>query len=291
MREFRVSNQPSITDRSNASFASYLSEIAHSKPLTPDEEAELAAVVRRGGEGAEEARNKLVNANLSFVISVAKEYKSSVLEMTDLVEEGNMGLLRAAQSFDGTKGFKFITYAVWWIRQSILAALHSTDTALRLPQNQQTVLRQYHKMQEDVYAREHRSLSIDEFCDISGVERERMCSVLDGATHMVKMDDHLGDDTDTTVGDMMTSDSVTDSELEHESMRTDIVSVLHNILTEREFYVVSRYYGITCDAISLEEISLYLNLSRERTRQIRMSALTKVRNSPFASRLQEHLAA
>lgn len=290
IREFRTSNN-AITDRSKESVAIYLREISREERLSAEEEARLAHIIRKGGKEADAARDRLIRANLRFVVSVANQYKSPVLELSDLISEGNIGLIKAAERFDDTKGFKFISYAVWWIRQSIMGAISDNSPACRLPQNQQRVLRQYRQMQQDMLQVEQRTVSVDEFCEVSGLDRDLVVRVLETANRPVNMDEQVNDDGEATYADFLSSDSASDAGLDRESLRIDIIDVLDHLLTEREKFVVKHYFGLGCKQMSLDEIAEEIGLSRERTRQLNISALSKIRQSPCASRLTMHLAA
>lgn len=290
IREFRTSNN-SITDRSKESVSIYLREISREDCLSPEEEARLAHIIRKGGEGADAARERLIKANLRFVVSVANQYKSPVLELSDLISEGNIGLIKAAEHFDDTKGFKFISYAVWWIRQTIMAAISDNSATCRLPQNQQKVIRQYRQMQHDIFQMEQRNVSIDEFCEVSGMDRNLVVRVLETANIPVNMDQSVSDDGEATYADFLSSDSATDAELDRESLRIDILDVIDHLLTEREKFVMKHYFGLGCKPMSLEAIAKEIGISRERTRQLKIKILSKIRQSPYASRLSTHLAA
>ena len=290
MKEFKASKY-TITDRKSDSVARYFHEVNRYKPLSSDEEAELARIIRRGSADAMAARERLVNANLRFVISIANTYKSTSLDFSDLISEGNIGLVKAADRFDETRGFRFISFAVWWIRQSIMAALDKSNTTLRLPNNQQKILREFRQMQKDMLQAEQRPISVDEFCEVSGYDYDSVVRVLESSAKAVKLDDCLGDDSDSTYMDFLVSDSVTDASLDKESRRHDLMRAIDMLLTEREALVLKGFYGIGCTAMSYEEMADMLNLSRERTRQIIVSAISKLRGSQYASRLKMHLAA
>ena len=290
MKEFRTSTN-TITDRSKDSVASYLREVSRMKPISAEEEAELARIIRRGGADALAARERLINANLRFVISVANTFKSHTLEFGDIISEGNYGLIKAVELFDETKGFKFISYAVWWIRQSIMAALDNSCTTLRLPKNQQNILRDYRQMEQDMLQKEQRSVTIEEFCEVSGYDYDKVLNVLQASYKPVYTDDSLNEDSDATYGDFFIVDSATDADLDNESLYDDLDFVFDKVLTYKERYVVESLYGVGRKQKSLEEVADDINLSRERTRQICAAALKKVCESDYSSRLFMHLAA
>lgn len=290
LKEFKTSKQ-AITDRSRESVTLYLRDLNKHQGISVEEEAELAQLIRRGGPEALEARNRLIQANLRFVVSVAKSYQSQTLELADLISEGNIGLIKAAELFDETKGFKFISYAVWWIRQSILAAVEKASTTLRLPQNQQSILRQFHQMQADMYQKEQRPLSIDEFCEVSGQDPERVSQILSSTAKPMKMDEKVSEGSDTTFGEFLASDSVSDSSLEMESLRYDLNDLIDHVLNPKEAFIVRHHYGMGTQAQSLEDIAFQLHISRERARQLCCNAIDRIRTSPHAKKLLAYLAA
>ena len=289
MRQLKISK--SITNRSSEALDKYLVEIGREPMVSIDEEIELAQKIRKGGREGERAKEKLVKANLRFVVSVAKQYQHQGLGLTDLIDEGNIGLVKAAEKFDETRGFKFISYAVWWIRQTIMAAISDNSATCRLPQNQQKVIRQYRQMQHDIFQMEQRNVSIDEFCEVSGMDRNLVVRVLETTNIPVNMDQRVSDDGEATYADFLSSDSATDAELDRESLRIDILDVIDHLLTEREKFVMKHYFGLGCKPMSLEAIAKEIGISRERTRQLKIKILSKIRQSPYASRLSTHLAA
>lgn len=280
-----------ITDRSNPCVVSYLHDINMYSRLSPEEEAELCRLVKKGGRTGAKAKERLIQGNLRFVISVANQCKTSKMELADLISEGNIGLVKAAELFDETRGFKFISYAVWWIRQSIMNAIENTCTTLRLPSNQQKLLRKYNDLDKVMMQQEQRHLTIDEFCDIEGIEPSRMATILSATYAPVKMDAPVADDSDTAISDTISSDYITDSILERESLSTDINEAIGSYLTKREQEIVCSFYGIGRPARSMEDIALSLGLTRERTRQICLRAQERLRTCPYASQLALYLAA
>jgi len=290
MREFKT-HPNTITDRSKETVAMYLREISRMERITVEEEADLARAIRRGGPDATEARDRLIKANLRFVVTVANQYKSQSLELADLISEGNIGLIKAAEMFDDTRGFKFISYAVWWIRQSIMSALVNNSSVMRLPSNQHKILRQFQQLQQDILQKEERQLTVDEFCEVSGYDYNQVARVIESSIRPMCMDERMSDDSDTTFGEMMASESACDSNLEKESLKEEIMNLFEQLLSSREAYVLKHLYGIGCAPASLDEISENLNLSRERTRQISIAAIRKIRHSVYALRLAEFLAA
>lgn len=291
MREFKT-HTSIFMDRSKRSVSSYLKEISHYPLISPDEEADLVRIIKEGGPEASEARDKLIKANLRFVVTVANRYTSSgALELSDLISEGNIGLLKALEAYDETRGYKFISYAVWWIRQSIMAAVDANSSVAQLPSNQQKILNKYRHFQEDIYQREGRSATIDEFCEVSDLNYDTVSRILEMSIKPKYMDDKMSEESNTTFGEMMASDTVIDTCLNKESLRQDIADVLAQILTEREIFVLTHLYGIGCTPLTLDDIAIHIGLSRERTRQISISSVEKIRHSPQSSRLLPYLAA
>lgn len=291
MKEFRKGTN-TITNRSNESVTIYLRNISNFEPLSADEEADLARIIRNGAKReAERARKQLIEANLKFVVSVANQYSSPILELSDLISEGNIGLVRAAEDFDETKGFKFITYAVWRIRQSIQDAVDKTSTTFRLPHNHLNTLRTFRRMQNDVLQKEGRELAVGEFCDITGVDYNTMCRILGSTISTMKMDEVVKDEGRATYGDFLVSESAADSSLDSDSLHSDILDLIAHCLSERESFVVKSKMGIGCAEMSLGEIAVVMGLSHERTRQIFNNALKKLSTSPYLTSLAMHLAA
>ena len=280
-----------FTDRSSLSMALFLKEIRQTKPLSAKEEVDLASTSRKGGKNALKARERLIKANLRFVVHIANEYQSKFLDASDLVSEGNYGLIKAVEHFDETKGFKFSSYAVWWIRQVISAAVSDYSTTFRLPQNMKAILKQYRDMDKDMLNKEGRHITIDEFCEVSGHHYDKVAHILQAKAQTLHIDDHFSDDKETTLGDFIATDIVTDSNLDKESLRIDIQNVMNHLLTNREAFVVKSVMGIDCKPMPYEQVAEVINLTRERTRQIYHQALEKLRNSPHSSTLRKHLAA
>lgn len=225
MRQLKI--QKAITSRNNEALDRYLTEIAREPLLTPEEEAELAAKVHAGGKEGEKARDKLVRSNLRFVVSVAKQYQHQGISLTDLIDEGNMGLVKAAEKFDETRGFKFISYAVWWIRQSIMEALAVKSRIIRVPLNQTGMALKVNRAQEEFMQKNGRMPSVHELSVVTGLDEETIEAARDVNHHTTSIDAPLGtdDDSDNTIGDMLSSDDnafKSDSNVDQESMRTFI---------------------------------------------------------------------
>lgn len=290
MIEFK-SNIRTITDHNDICVSKYLSELSHYKLISEEEEAELAHTIKGGGKEAEKAKKRLIEANLRFVVSVANKFKTNKIPMEDLIAEGNVGLIRAVETFDPTRGFKFISYAIWWIRQAIMEAINSESTTLRLPSNQQRLLQRYKQLDRDMLQNEGRHLTIDEFSEATGISPEMASSIVTAGFAPIKMDNPLDDGSDCTFGDMMSSASQTDFSLERESLHDDLGIAIKYCLKDREADIVCRYFGFGCESSSFEDIAESYDLSRERTRQICLNALGKIRHSPYSNVLSAYLAA
>jgi len=285
MRQLKI--QKSITNRNSEALDKYLVEIGRAPMVSIEEEIELAQAIKKGGRAGERAKNKLVEANLRFVVSVAKQYQHQGLTLTDLIDEGNIGLIKAAERFDETRGFKFISYAVWWIRQSILQAIAEQSRIVRLPLNQVGSL---NKVNHEINKFEQENLrrpSVEEIADRTGVDEESMAA----SGHHVSIDAPFGDDDDNAMVDVMSSgdDSRTDKQVDHESMAMELKQVLGQVLKERERQIVCACFGIGEPEKGLEEIGDKMGLTRERVRQIREKSISKLRESGYVKILMKYL--
>ena len=281
MRQLKI--QKSITNRSSEALDKYLVEIGRAPLISIDEEIELAQKIRKGGPEGERAKDKLVTANLRFVVSVAKQYQHQGLTLTDLIDEGNIGLIKAAQKFDETRGFKFISYAVWWIRQSILQAIAEQSRIVRLPLNQVGSL---NKLSHEI-----NHPSVTELSMATNMDEEKISQSLMADGHHVSIDAPFQDGEDNCMLDVMASgdDSRTDRHVDHESMAQELNSVLRKVLKEREIQILTQCFGIGCHEKGLEEIGDQLGLTRERVRQIREKSIAKLRDSGNAKILMKYL--
>ena len=275
MRQLKINT--SITRRDGEILDKYLQEIGREPMLTPDEEVELAQKIR---EGDQRALDRLVRANLRFVVSVAKQYQNQGLALPDLINEGNLGLIKAAEKFDETRGFKFISYAVWWIRQSILQALAEQSRIVRLPLNQVGSLNKIERAIADFEQANQRRPSPQEIADILDIPVEKVRESFRMSGRSVSVDSPLGDGEDNTLLDVMSdADAVpTDSRLNHESLAVELRRALKD-LPERERSIVESCYGIGREELSLEEIGLRFGLTRERVRQIKDKALRQMKTA------------
>lgn len=278
MRQLKISQ--SITERTDETLEAYLNDISKKNTVAPNEEVELA---RRIHEGDKEALEKLVNANLRFVVSVAKQYRNQGLPLSDLISEGNIGLVKAAEKFDETKGFKFITFAVWWIRQSIMKAISEHGRVVRLPNNQNQFLLQIRKIERQYEQEENRLATIEEIADALETDPEKVRNTLVAASRSMSLDAPVGDEEDTALVDLTTNpDAVqTDHTLDMESLNQTLDMVLKTALKERDIFIIKQTFGIGCPEKSQEEVSEMLGLTRERVRQIRERALHKLKKYKF----------
>lgn len=290
MRQLKI--QKSITNRNSEALDKYLVEIGRAPMISIDEEIELAQIIRKGGRAGERAKNRLVEANLRFVVSVAKQYQHQGLTLTDLIDEGNIGLIKAAERFDETRGFKFISYAVWWVRQSILQAIAEQSRIVRLPLNQVGSL---NKVNQEINKFEQENLrkpSVQEISDRTGVDEDKIAQSMMASCHHVSIDAPFGsDDDDNAMVDVMSSgdDSRTDKGVDHESMAQELRAVLGKVLKERERKILCACYGIGETEKGLEEIGDKMGLTRERVRQIREKSITKLRESGNIKILAKYL--
>lgn len=290
MKEFKI-NSHTIIERDNVSISHYLCEINHIERISPEEEARLTSMIKKGGREGNQAKEKLIKANLRFVVSVANQYKRYGMELPDLISEGNIGLVRAAELFDETRGFKFISYAVWWIRQSIMTALANNGNIVRVPLNQQKIIQKYHRMQKEMLQNEQRALTISEFAEQNGYDECSITGLIHASSKSTSIDTPVGEDSDATILDLIPAGSDTDKGLDEESLKTDIDRLISSILNEVETTIIRSFYGLGCTALSLEDIADKIGKSRERTRQLCAKAIEKLRNSPYSSCLIAYLAA
>ncbi len=283
MKQLKISK--SITNRDAGTLEKYLQDIAKERLVTPEEEVELS---RRIKAGDQEALDQLVRANLRFVVSVAKQYQNQGLSLQDLINEGNVGLIKAAQRFDETRGFKFISYAVWWIRQSILQAVAEQARTIRLPLNQVGAVSKLKKTIAMLEQEYQRRPSTEEIANELDMPESKVRALLGMNLHQISTDAPIDDEDDSNFLDVyVDSDSIaTDEAVENESNNNAIQRSLKT-LSEKERIVITMYYGIgTPREYSLDEIALHLGISRERTRQIRDRALKRLKSNPNSALYQ-----
>lgn len=291
MRQLKITK--AITTRNSEALDRYLTEIAREPMLTPEEEATLAVKIHKGGKDGERARDRLVRANLRFVVSVAKQYQHQGITLTDLINEGNMGLVKAAEKFDETRGFKFISYAVWWIRQSIMEALAVKSRIIRVPLNQMGVALKINRAIDEFVQKNGRIPSVHELSQATGIEEEQIEAAKDANSRATSIDAPLGqDDSDNTIGDMLSSDDNafrSDNIIDRESLNIFIEDLLKEVLNEREQKIVKESFGIGGPEMSLEEIANEMGMTRERIRQVREKSIRKIKHSPASKILKQYL--
>jgi len=289
MRQLKITK--SITNRESQSLEKYLQEIGKVELITPEEEVRLAARIR---QGCQKSLDRLTKANLRFVVSVAKQYQNQGLSLPDLINEGNLGLIKAAQRFDETRGFKFISYAVWWIRQSILQALAEQSRIVRLPLNKVGLTNRIQKAFSTLEQQFEREPSAEELAEMLDMDLEEVSATLGISARHVSMDTPLSEGEDNTLLDVLENPNAekTDNELDHkESLKTEIDRSLKT-LTERQKEVICYFFGIGVDhPMSLEDIGEKFNLTRERVRQIKDKAITKLRTTNRCKLLRTYLGA
>ncbi len=285
MRQLKISK--SITNRESASLDKYLQEIGKEDLITADEEVELAQKIRKGDH---EALEKLTRANLRFVVSVAKQYQNQGLGLPDLINEGNLGLIRAAEKFDETRGFKFISYAVWWIRQSILQALAEQSRIVRLPLNQVGALNKINKALAKFEQENERAPSVEELANETNMPKEKIADSLRVSGRHVSIDAPFVEGEDNSLLDVLTNpDSPrADIHLMEESLRREIDRALAT-LSDRERDILRSFFGLGCQEKTLEEISEEFKLTRERVRQIKEKAIRRLRHSSRSKNLKAYL--
>jgi RNA polymerase primary sigma factor len=286
MRQLKISKQ--ITNRESQSLDKYLQEIGKVDLLTPDEEVKLAQQIR---EGDQQALERLTKANLRFVVSVAKQYQNQGLSLGDLINEGNLGLIKAAQRFDETRGFKFISYAVWWIRQSILQALAEQSRIVRLPLNRVGSLNKISKTFSELEQKFEREPSPEELAEVLEVSTNEVVDTLKISGRHVSMDAPFVQGEENSLLDVLENDSEDkpDAGLINDSLRREVQRAL-STLTQREADVITLYFGLNGEhAMTLEEIGEKFNLTRERVRQIKEKAIRRLRHTSRSKALKTYL--
>ena len=275
MRQLKIGDK--ITKRDDAALDKYLVDISREKLISTDEEVELAQKIHKGDQ---RALNKLVRANLRFVVSVAKQYQNQGLSLNDLVNEGNIGLVKAAQKFDETRGFKFISYAVWWIRQSILQAISEQSRIVRMPLNQVGFQSKLSKAIVNFEQENERRPSVQELADILETDEEKVREALGTNGKKVSVDAPFQDEESGSLIDIMTDETApaTDNKMERESLSKDLDAAL-GTLSDRERQVLKMLFGIGCNEMTADEGANTLSLTRERVRQIKERALKRLRES------------
>ena len=285
MRQLKISK--SITNRESASLDKYLQEIGHEELLSVDEEVELAQKIRKGDRRALE---RLTRANLRFVVSVAKQYQNQGLSLPDLINEGNVGLIKAAEKFDETRGFKFISYAVWWIRQSILQAIAEQSRIVRLPLNQVGSVNKINRELNKFEQEHERRPSVNEIADRIDLPEEKVEEAMKANNRHVSMDAPFVDGEANSLLDVLADNNMpmADKALVQESLRKEIDRAI-DLLNDREQKVVRAFFGIGSPEMTLEEIGDKYNLTRERVRQIKEKAIRRLRHNTKNKLLKTYL--
>ncbi|NOY96751.1 MAG: sigma-70 family RNA polymerase sigma factor [Chlorobi bacterium] len=285
MRQLKITK--SITNRESASLDKYLQEIGREELITVEEEVELAQRIKKGDQAALE---KLTRANLRFVVSVAKQYQNQGLSLPDLINEGNLGLIKAGEKFDETRGFKFISYAVWWIRQSILQALAEQSRIVRLPLNQVGSLNKINKAFSKFEQEHERKPSPEELADSLDLPAEKVADTLRVSGRHVSVDAPFVDGEDNSLLDVLVNNDSpnADRNLMMESLTREIHRALAT-LTERESDIIRLFFGIGCQEMTLEEIGERFGLTRERVRQIKEKAIRRLRHTSRSKLLKSYL--
>ena len=285
MRQLKISK--SITNRESASLDKYLQEIGHEELLSVDEEVELAQKIKKGDR---QALERLTRANLRFVVSVAKQYQNQGLSLPDLINEGNVGLIKAAEKFDETRGFKFISYAVWWIRQSILQSIAEQSRIVRLPLNQVGSVNKINRELNKFEQEHERRPSVDEIADRIDLPEEKVEEAMKANNRHVSMDAPFVDGEANSLLDVLADNNMpmADKALVQESLRKEIDRAI-DLLNDREQKVVRAFFGIGSPEMTLEEIGDKYNLTRERVRQIKEKAIRRLRHNTKNKLLKTYL--
>ena len=285
MRQLKITK--SITNRESESLDKYLQEIGHEELISVDEEVELAQRIRKGDRRALE---RLTRANLRFVVSVAKQYQNQGLSLSDLINEGNVGLIKAAEKFDETRGFKFISYAVWWIRQSILQAIAEQSRIVRLPLNQVGSVNKIARVLSKFEQENERRPSVEEISERLDLPADKVDVAMNSSGRHVSVDAPFADGEDNSLLDVMVNDNspAADRELVRESLQEEIKSAL-KMLNHRERCIIEAFYGLGTPELTLEEIGAKFGLTRERVRQIREKAIKRLRDNSRNKSLKAYL--
>lgn len=284
MRQLKITQ--SVTSRTQT-LDDYLRDVSRLERVSPEEETELAARIQAGDE---DAFRRLVEANLRFVVSVAKQYQNRGLDLGDLINEGNIGLMKAARKFDPTRGFKFISYSVWWIRQQILQALADKGRLIRLPLNQVGVLNKVSRARTEFLQVNEREPTAEELSALVDLSPEKLAGAVTSEGRTLSLDFPIGEDQSETLLSILPDEEApsADGGLEADSLRQDIAEVME-VLNEREREVLRLSFGLGCRALTLDEIGEGLHLTRERVRQLRMKAIHKLASPKVRGRLASYL--
>ena len=284
MRQLKITK--SITNRESASLDKYLQEIGREELITADEEVVLAKKIRDGDQAALE---KLTKSNLRFVVSVAKQYQNQGLSLPDLINEGNLGLIKAAKRFDETRGFKFISYAVWWIRQSILQALAEQGRLVRLPQNKIGTYNKANKAYMAFEQEHEREPSTEELSEILEMSETEINNIFQSNTRHTSLDAPVHEAEDVAMGDLLEGSDDTDEDVMKDSLREEIRRVLKS-LSPREAEIVNAYFGLDGEnGVTIEQIGMKYDLTKERIRQIKERAIKRLQKARYSNALKAYL--
>lgn len=271
-----ITIKQSITNRDRDSVNLYLKDISHIKMLTPEEELEVA---RKAKAGDKRARDKLISANTRFVVSVAKQYQGQGLDLEDLIAEGNAGLIKAADKFNPELGWKFISYAVWWIRQSIMQALSDKSRTIRLPLSQVALYNKIRKATSEFMSQNEREPSLSELEDLTGISEDKILRIINSSSKMVSVDSPLKDDEQGTFIDIIPNQNIprTDSEVIKESKEKEFQEIFKE-LSPRSHDIIRMYFGFGCTALTLEQIADRFGVHSERIRQLKEESLNIIKD-------------
>ena len=283
MRQLKITT--TVTNRDSQAVEKYLQEISKIPMITPEEETSLAQRIKMGDQ---RALDKLVQSNLRFVVSVAKQYQHQGLSLSDLINEGNLGLITAAQRFDETKGFKFISYAVWWIRQSILQALAEIGRIVRIPQNRIGIYNKANKAYGAFEQEHEREPSTEELADILEMSEIEINHIFQSNTRHASLDAPINDVEHSSMGDLLKGRDDADEDVIEDSLHDEIIRVL-KFLSPRETEILTMYFGIGCEPKSLEDIGKQYDLTKERTRQIKERAVNRLKKGRYSKFLKPYL--
>lgn len=287
MRQLKIATQ--ITNRDSQAVEKYLQDISRIPMINAEEETVLAQKIRGGGAEAKFALEKMVKSNLRFVVSVAKQYQHQGLTLSDLINEGNLGLIKAAQRFDETKGFKFISYAVWWIRQSILQALAEQGRLVRLPQNKIGTYNKANKAMMAFEQENEREPSVEELAGILEMSETEIASIFVTNSRHTSLDAPVHEAEDVSMGDLLTGSNDTDDTVIQDSLREEIRRILKS-LSPRESEIVSAYFGLEGnDGPTIEQIGQKYDLTKERIRQIKERAIKRLQKARYSKSLKSYL--
>ena len=284
MRQLKITK--SITNRESQSLEKYLQEIGKVELVSPEDEVKLARLIKQGDQ---KALDRLTKGNLRFVVSVAKQYQNQGLSLPDLINEGNLGLIKAAQRFDETKGFKFISYAVWWIRQSILQALAEQGRLVRLPQNKIGTYNKANKAYMAFEQEHEREPSTEELSDILEMSVTEINNIFQSNTRHTSLDAPVHEAEDVAMGDLLKGGGETDEDVMHDSLKNEIRRVLKS-LSPREAEIVNAYFGLDGEnGVTIEQIGQKYDLTKERIRQIKERAIKRLQKARYSSALKAYL--